>query len=382
MAGKKRRTKKDIRTRLSVLAAALFVLFIVFFQAARFLDSAAGRVFLLDIGFDSKYSAVQGEIHDRIIRVLLENGVKRSNLEIFPMEDGDGYRVSAPLPANRSLIRLNASLDRAVEDIGARVRSCREMDSGQTLDMKIGTDRRLTHRCLIKKTRNVSSANSRIAVVVDDFGYSSEGVAADFLELEAGITLSVIPGLKYSGDICEKAADAGRSFICHMPMEPEEGECSTDYCVRVSMTDAQIREAVSGAVQAIPGAAGMNNHMGSRATADPRVMAAVLRVCRERGLFFLDSLTSPNSVAAETARRLGLRVLVNDIFLDNRGADIRGNMLKLMRKSERRGYAIGIMHVHRKSFRELKWMIEEAEKRGIELVTLEDLIKLIAGKEA
>jgi hypothetical protein len=248
--------------------------------------------------------------------------------------------------------------------------------------MKIGTGRRLTHRCLIKRTRKAGRADSRIAIVVDDFGYSYNGVAREFIELDAGITISVIPGLKHSRRICAEASRAGRAFICHMPMESEEGECQGENCLEVSMSDLQIEDAVTAALEQVPGADGMNNHMGSKATADPRVMAAVLKACRERDIFFLDSLTSPNSVVAEIAEEMGLPVLANDIFLDNRGDDIRGNMLKLMRRSERRGWAIGIMHVRSESFRELKWMVNEAKKRGIEFITLKGLITLIAGKEA
>lgn len=382
MAARKRRSKKYIKRRLSFLAAALFVLFVLTFQAARFLGSSPGRVFLLDIGFDSKYPAVRADINQRVIRVLMENGVKRSSMEVMPVEGGEGYLIRAPLPANRSLVKLNVALDSAVEKIGARVIECREEDSGRSLDMKIGTERRVTHRCIISRSEKLRRADSHIAVVVDDFGYSYDGAARDFLNLDAGITLSVIPGLKYSRQICEQAEEQGKSYICHLPMEPENDGCGGEFCVRVSMTGTRIEQIVLKALAELPGVSGMNNHMGSKATADPRVMAAVMRVCRSRGLFFLDSLTSPGSVVGETAERMGMPVLVNDIFLDNRGEDIRGNMLKLMRRSERKGYAIGIMHVKSSSFRELKWMLEEGRKRGIEFITLEDLIELIAGKEA
>ncbi len=382
MAARKRRSRKKIKGRMSLLAAALFILFIIFFQAARFLGSPSGSVFLLDMGFDSKYPEVRDEVNQRVIRALMENGVKRSGMEIIPRTEGEGYFIKAPLPANRSLTRVNIALDQAVEEMGARITECREKESGQVLDMIIGTGRRVTHHCLIRRSSRVSEANSRIAIVVDDFGYSYNGAASDFLELDAGITLSVIPGLKHSREICEKAAGAGKSYICHLPMEPEEGKCQGGYCVTVAMNDREIERTVYGALEVIPGAAGMNNHMGSKATSDRRVMSAVMRACRQRNLFFLDSLTSPHSVAAETAESMGMPRLVNDLFLDNRGDDIRGNMLKLIRLSERRGWAIGIMHVHSESFRELKWLVEEAEKRGIELITLKDLITLIAGKEA
>lgn len=382
MARKKKKTRKEIRTRLSFLAAALFILIIIVFQGVRFLDSPGGRVFLLDIGFDGKYGSVRKDINSRIVRVLMENGVKKSSLEIIPSEKGRGYIIKAPLAGNRSLIKINSSIHEAVEGMGARVRKCVEKDSGRSLDMEIGTGRLATHRCLIRKSEEAEPANCRIALVVDDFGYFFNDMVRDFIELDAGITISVIPGLEHSIRICREALKADRAYICHLPMEPEGGGCGEEYCVRVSMDDSQIRRITEEALGTTPGVTGMNNHMGSRATSDRRVMAAVLGICKERELFFFDSLTSSNSVVSEMAERIGLPVLANDIFLDNRGADIRGNMLKLMEKAERKGYAAGIMHVKRESLKQLKWMISETRKRGIEFVTLKDLISMIKGKEA
>ena len=119
----------------------------------------------------------------------------------------------------------------------------------------------------------------------------------------------------------------------------------------------------------------MNNHMGSRATADRRVMKAVLDVCRRRGLLFFDSMTTPHSVVCEVAREEGVLTTSNDIFIDNSEEEIREKMHKILAIAARKGRAIGILHVRRKTLENLKWMIGEAKKRGVRFRTISECIE-------
>jgi hypothetical protein len=118
----------------------------------------------------------------------------------------------------------------------------------------------------------------------------------------------------------------------------------------------------------------MNNHMGSAATADRKVMEAVLRACRARGLFFLDSMTTPRSVVRETARGIGTSEAGNDLFLDHGEGTTRENMQKLLSIAARRGTAIGIIHVRKDTPAELRWMADEARREGIDFVTVRQII--------
>ena len=56
--------------------------------------------------------------------------------------------------------------------------------------------------------------------------------------------------------------------------------------------------------------------MGSRATADSRVMEAVLATLRERQLFFLDSRTTPETIGYALARGMGVPTARRDLFID------------------------------------------------------------------
>ncbi len=385
MARKKRKTDRELRTRLGVLSVILAVMFILAFQAVRYLGTTPGEIFLLDAGLGGKFRSVQREIGEEIIGALSLRGVRREDLDIRAVGEAGGgqiYVIKAKVPGESSLVRINDAIDRSVESVGGRVRSCREGPSGDSIRMEIGTRTRVTHRCYIRRSSQVRPARMKgpaVAIVVDDFGFFKNSLVSDFMGLNIKLTVSVIPGLKYSPDICRMAADSGKDAICHMPMEPENsgGDYGGMHLVTVSMDEQKIEEVVEGALKSTPGVVGMNNHMGSRATADSRVMQAVIGVCRKHDIFFFDSLTSSKSVASEVARSMGMAGLSNDLFLDNRGDDIRERMDRLMEIASRRGYAMGIMHVRRDSLQGLKWMIEAAGKRGIRFVTLREIADMV-----
>ena len=131
---------------------------------------------------------------------------------------------------------------------------------------------------------------------------------------------------------------------------------------------------MKGALETTPHVKGMNNHMGSRATADGRVMAAVLKVCKKHGLFFIDSMTTQRSAVRDAARKARVATLSNDLFIDNKGEDRRENMGKIISIARRRGYAVAIVHVKRGTLEDLEWMIGEAKRAGVKFVTISDML--------
>ncbi len=126
----------------------------------------------------------------------------------------------------------------------------------------------------------------------------------------------------------------------------------------------------------VPQASGVNNHTGSRATADPEVVAAVLREVDRRGLFFLDSLTTGSSVVDRVAAELGIPVLRRDVFLDNvkEVEQVREQVWKLARLAGEKGAAIGIGHVHPATLEALEETIPGLERAGIAVVPLAALL--------
>lgn len=159
---------------------------------------------------------------------------------------------------------------------------------------------------------------NRLAVIIDDFGNGQKGTR-EMLNLPVKLTVAVMPFLSTSRIDAERAYRMGHDVILHMPMEPKQGKKKWlgPGAITSKMTDEEIRKRMEEAIDQIPHAIGVNNHMGSKITSDERIMSIVLDVCKERGLFFIDSRTHYNSVASKLAELKGMPILENDIFLDD-----------------------------------------------------------------
>jgi polysaccharide deacetylase 2 family uncharacterized protein YibQ len=380
--------KAHSSSRLKAAAILLCLAFIAVLGLYRYFQTESGSVFLLDAGIDSRFTIVQRDIERRVVKALRRHGIMGRQLKVAQEnEPGQAAPVTvirAETPPEASLVQINASITKSVRAIGARVRSCEEGKDGTIITMEIGTKRALTHRCVIKKgsARAQRAASERnpvrvVALCVDDFGFFNNQLVKDFLDLDIPLTISVIQGLKYSTKICLAAAEEGKDILCHLPMEAEKEAWDSGEIplIRTGMKAAEIEKDAAKALETTPGAIGINNHMGSKATADRALMKTVLGLCRERGIFFFDSMTTPHSVVREVAKEIGVSTASNDLFIDGGDGETRENMRKLLSIAARRGSAIGIVHVRPQTLEDLRWMIDEARKEGIEFITISQMIK-------
>ncbi len=220
-------------------------------------------------------------------------------------------------------------------------------------------------------------ATGRVAIIFDDAGGSLEQLEP-VLALGRPVTVAVLPGLRYTTEVARRAAAAGLEVLLHLPVEPEDPHRALGPGgVRVSMDDREIARVVAAGLAQVPGAVGVNNHMGSRGTADPRVVRAILGVVKARGLFFVDSVTSPRSVAARVAKEMGVPVASRAVFVDTTddpGA-IRAQLRRLMVVARSRGEAVAIGHVTRQTARVLQQMLPEFDREGIVLVPASALVR-------
>lgn len=188
----------------------------------------------------------------------------------------------------------------------------------------------------------------RIAIVIDDLGNNMAGTD-EIMAAPIRLTVAVMPFLPTTKRDAEWAHRVGHDVIVHMPMEPLRGKRKWlgPGAIMTDLADDEIRRRVEAAIDEVPFAVGVNNHMGSKATADERVMRIVLDVCKKRGLFFLDSKTNYYSVVPRIGSELGVPVLQNEIFLDDIASTAHiSRQFELIRKqvNERRT-CIAIGHV-------------------------------------
>ncbi|MGF3105984.1 divergent polysaccharide deacetylase family protein [Rossellomorea sp. DUT-2] len=160
--------------------------------------------------------------------------------------------------------------------------------------------------------------HNELAIVIDDLGNDMKGTE-EILNLPVTLTIAVMPFLPTTREDAEKAHGRGHEVIVHLPMEPMSGKASWlgPGAITTSLSNDEIRKRVEKAIEEVPYAVGVNHHMGSRATANERVMRIVLEVCKEKGLFYLDSKTTGKSVIPKLAKELDVPYLENELFFDD-----------------------------------------------------------------
>ena len=219
--------------------------------------------------------------------------------------------------------------------------------------------------------------NPRLAIIIDDMGYDRSAADA-VLALNFPLTVSVLPHLPLSSEVAEEAQRRGDQVMLHLPMESEADDAKPeDIELRVGMNASQVNETLAGMLETVPYAVGVNNHQGSRATADPALMQALMPALRQRGLFFIDSRTDAKTVAYDTAERNGVRAASRKVFLDDVAS--REAILKQLelaaRDARRDGFTIAIGHPRPATIAALSDGVPHLEANGIHLVFASQLVQ-------
>jgi uncharacterized protein len=219
---------------------------------------------------------------------------------------------------------------------------------------------------------------AKVAIILDDAGGGIPDYKAIF-SVKFPLTIAVIPTLPMSSKIAEQARHAGLEVILHLPMEAYNGALTWKVpgMVKLSDSDEQIKNTVLNDLNSIKIAKGFNNHMGSRATSDERVMKIVFDAIKDKKLFFIDSKTSTRTVGCKLARLEGIKCAENNQFLDgsNDRIEIEMRFAELMAKARRNGYAVGIGHATRPAtISVLKELMPIYAKDGVKFVKASEVV--------
>lgn len=218
-------------------------------------------------------------------------------------------------------------------------------------------------------TKEIKDITGIIVLVIDDFGYRNDSISDGFLALSVPITCAVLPGHNQSSSFAKKAKKAGKEIIVHMPMESSVAASGEDeFKLKVGMTSEEIEWRLNEALKEIPEAIGINNHQGSKATTDGKVMGVVASVLKNNNKYFLDSRTSSKTVGEKTMRSVGVLTARRHIFLDNdlNIDNISEQFSKLVNVSRKKGIAIGIGHVKANTLKVLEREIPILIEKGFE----------------
>jgi len=276
--------------------------------------------------------------------------------------------LELPVPVSLRFSDFYLSLEGRLQNVGAQIIDCQRLTEKSHYCITVGAGSEPVEHLLI---RPQSSNGRRVALIIDDFGYRYNETVRGFLQFPEPITLSILPGLKYSKRIAREAALANKKVLVHMPMEPLNAPVEDNgYLILTRHDPATIRLRIRSAFSNLPSAVGLNNHQGSKATMDSALMKVVLFEIKGLGRHFIDSRTHSNSMGLKMARKVGCPAAANQLFLDvedDVGA-IRSQVSRMAEIAGSRGCVVAIGHARDRTLEALLAEVSDLTSRGIEFV--------------
>jgi len=335
-------------------------------------------------------------VTDEVVSAAQRVAGRKSEITIRPEVQSSPYGAPAQIAADNIYISLAdpseaGALKQALAEIARRHElSISESSAGSVIRYDFWRDGIRTHAIhvvtpLALRSRALAPrlpGNPRLAIILDDMGHD-RAAAYSLLALPFPLTISILPHLPLSAEVAEEAYRRGDQILLHLPMEPEaegggsEGVTPEEIELRVGMNPDQVNSALEGMLETVPHAAGVNNHEGSRATADLPLMQALMPALRDRKLFFIDSRTTAATVAYDAAERAGVPAASRKVFLDDTPSkEVILAQLELAAKdASRDGSAIAIGHPRPATIAALAQGVPELEAQGIHLVFASDLVR-------
>ena len=231
---------------------------------------------------------------------------------------------------------------------------------------------------LLALTAATAQARPQIAIIIDDLGYGQVS-GQRVLDLPGPVACAFIPDAPHSPRQARQAHVAGKEVMLHLPMEPQNGARAHPTTLTTHSTADDVEQMLHRAMRDIPHVVGVNNHQGSLLTEQTTHMRWLMDAMDAYPhLYFVDSMTTPRSVALRSAQAALIPSTRRNVFLDHvrsRPA-IEAEFDRLLRVAERHGSALAIGHPYDETLAVLEARLPELEARGIDLVPVSGLIRL------
>ncbi len=282
------------------------------------------------------------------------------------------------VPARVPIPCLHLDIQNALQGVDAIILSAKSDPVTGCLSIDAGWEDSCFVQIVLVPIKEDWPEQGDIALIIDDFGRHWNSVIQSFLDFGELITISIIPGEKYSRKVALEAEKKGCEVILHLPMEPISADYRKDeFIVLYRMPRHKIREVIQQSLNSVPGAVGVNNHMGSRVTSDRNTITDVLEELQIRNLYFIDSRTIAESAAFDVARELDMRCGKRDVFFDFKPdpQSIRSSLSKLAKKAKMNGHAIGIGHCYDATLQVLQDEISKYQAKGYRFKKVSSVIE-------
>ena len=304
-------------------------------------------------------------------------GVLTGALSVYVGQQGASVRAERARLADLPLRETPLTLANAAFDARARIVG-ELMDAAATDEHRVTTALKTAARSEFRFAAPVMKSDlPKIIIIFDDMG-PDKGAYETVAALPGPLTLSFLPYADGLQSLVDRASARGDAVMLHLPMAPVGAADPGPQHLSREMTGASLLSTLKWNLDRFEGYVGVNNHMGSSFTQDAAAMKTVLSVLKQRGLFFLDSLTTPESQATAAGRAIGATVYRRDVFLDpDLDRETVFKQLELVERIAREtGYAVAICHPRPETIAALGPWLTSAPARGFELATIETLVQL------
>jgi polysaccharide deacetylase 2 family uncharacterized protein YibQ/flagellar basal body-associated protein FliL len=394
---KKSRKKKSGSPGIGIFLFAIIILAIIlFFSMGKKSDGSSATKEITTKGkVDTKDADVPVVNKEKIAETQVESvldAIIHAGIQLSVPEDrfrtkvrDEGIYIYVPL--NREVVDLNFAnmiITGQVEMIGGKLLEGNEntYSNSQLIKFEAKDGQIYFVKLYYDKAKNNKKAKPKLAIVVDDFGEYSGKLLDDFCKrTDKAVTFAIIPHLKHSKDAMYAAEKSGHETIIHAPMEPRSYPKNDPgkKAIFIELSEKEIMNRVNGYIKELPLAIGLNNHMGSMATADEHAMDAVMKVLKKNDMIFFDSWTTSSSVGYRTAQKYQLNTIKRDLFLDDPSATeetIKARLAQLKKMKGKKDKVCVIIHCfNSKRIELLNMFAEGAEDLGFELVPLSEMFK-------
>jgi len=302
-----------------------------------------------------------------IYESLYRSGVRERNISFQNVETRhqngnvwDFTEISVKCPDRQCTRNLQITITHDLTALGPEISYRYEKTPDNGIVCHISAEDFYTHKIVLSfdsQRLPVKDVRSRVAIIIDDLGYDPD-IAFSFIQLNLPLSLSVLPCAPFTDLIVREATEKGSELILHLPMEPKHYPSVNPGpgALFLSMEEQEILRMLDQDLEDIPGARGVNNHMGSSFTENREKMLIVLKELKKRNLFYIDSRTTSDTVGFKLARDIGLPAAKRSVFLDNDLAPkaIKIQLERLLSMARHSGFAIGIGHPHEETLEILR----------------------------
>ncbi len=228
---------------------------------------------------------------------------------------------------------------------------------------------------VLKQTKK----KNRVVIIVDDMGYNLQAINT-ICRINLPLTVAIIPFSPLSQETAEIAHRSGLEIILHLPLESKNLNKANkmDGIILSGMSEQEICSILDKDLDDIPYARGVNNHMGSKATEDWTTMRIFLERLKEKNLYFIDSMTTSDSIAYKMARSLDIPTARRHVFLDGEleKSYIKGQLKELFRLAQKNGHAVGICHPSNMTLQILSKDLFKMQKQyGVDIVFASEVVR-------